>query len=468
MLPWLLDAAYLVFLLAVSPWLVYRRFVQKKPIAGLRAKLTGNLSRPHRDRPCIWFHAVSVGEVLQLQAVLGRMQALYAGYEFVVTTTTGTGYDVARSKYPNCTVRFFPLDFSWAVRRAIVSLKPKLIVLVELELWPNFLLAAKRFDVPVAIINGRISDHSIRSYRRFAWLTRPMLEMCSLVTVQSQTHAERFLDLGAPPARVFQTGNIKFDGVEAQRENPKTAELRRHFGIGEGELVFLAGSTQAPEEEYALTTWESLRSEFPALRLLLVPRHKERFEEVAELVVSRGHGIVRRSQGPVSRESRNESLDPEKGHTVHRTPYATRSSVPQPSTLDSQPVLLLDTLGELSRAWGLADIAFVGGSLTQRGGQNMIEPAAYGAAVLFGPNTWNFRDITEALLARGAALVVHDAAELTATVRRLASDASVRARLGATARQFVLSQQGATDRTIDLLGRLLGVTSSKLRSDRAA
>ena len=202
MLARLLDAAYLVFLAAASPWLAYRFVVRKKLIAGLTTKLTGRLERRHPERRCVWFHAVSVGEVLQLRSVIGRMQAGFPDYELVITTTTGTGYDVAKSKYPHCTVCYFPLDFSWAVKRAMKSLKPRLIVLVELELWPNFLWRAERREIPVAIINGRISESSFRIYRRFRRLIRPLLESCSVIAVQSPTNAERFLDLGAAGAVV--------------------------------------------------------------------------------------------------------------------------------------------------------------------------------------------------------------------------------------------------------------------------
>jgi len=444
MFAWLLDAAYLMFLAAISPWLIVRRLRQKKTIAGLGVKLSGDLKLEQPRRPCLWFHAVSVGEVLQLQTLLTRMQPLYPEHEIVITTTTGTGYDVALKKYPHCTVHYFPLDFSWAVRRALRQLRPSLIVLVELELWPNFLNAAKAASVPVAVINGRISEASFKNYQRFAWLLRPLFESCSLIAAQSPAHAERFLQLGAAPARVFQTGNIKYDGIETDRLNSHTQNLRAFFGIAPDELVFLAGSTQSPEEEFAIQAWETLRGEHTHLRLLLVPRHMERFEEVAELITSRGHDIVRRSLGPEARGAR---------------PEENKLELPDSSTrltpLASSPILLLDTLGELSRAWGLADIAFVGGSLTDRGGQNMIEPAGYGAAVLFGPNTWNFQDVTTALLSREAAVVVRNADELTDVMRELLRDELTRRRLGVSARQFVLSQQGAADRTIALLARVL-------------
>lgn len=465
MLAWAFDAAYVIFLIAVSPWLFYRRFIQKKNLAGLGVKLTGNIRRQDRDRPCLWFHAVSVGEVLQLQALLARVQERYPDYEIVVTTTTGTGFEVAKTKYPNFTVRYFPLDFSWAVRRAMKNLRPKLIVLVELELWPNFLAIAHEREIPVAIINGRISDKSFRTYRRVAWLTRPLLDLCSLIAVQNQPSGERFLQLGAPPSRVIPTGNIKFDGNETNRDNPKTVALRQCFGIQPDELVFVAGSTQDPEEELAIRTWEELRPRFPKLRLLLVPRHKERFEEVAGLVASRGHRILRRSASDIEKERRGEGAKGKKKedtkiHTSHRfepSPPHTRVTLP---TFNTQPILLLDTLGELRHAWGLADIAFVGGSLTNRGGQNMIEPAGYGAAVHFGPNTWNFRDVSEALLSQNAAVVIHDGEELTTMVRRLITNVAARRQMGELARRFVVSQQGATHRTLDLLSRIVGVTPS--------
>jgi 3-deoxy-D-manno-octulosonic-acid transferase len=454
MLGLLLDAAYLLFLIAVSPWLIYRRYSQKKSIAGLAVKLTGNLRRQHPDNPCLWFHAVSVGEVLQLRAVISRMRSDYPGFEFVITTTTRTGFEVAKSNYPDCAVQFFPFDFSWAVRRAMKSLRPKLIVLVELELWPNVLLTARRLEIPVAIINGRISDASFRMYRHFAWLTRPLLETCSLIAAQNSVSAKRFLDLGAPPARVFVTGNIKFDGVETHRSHPRTEELRRSFGIATGDLVFVAGSTQAPEEEYALTAWETLRDNFPSLKLLIVPRHKERFEEVADLIAQRGHTVVRRSTTAQSGQTGSQHM---------------AADNPQSSIFLSHPVFLLDTLGELSKAWGLADVAFVGGSLTNRGGQNMIEPAGYGAAVLFGPNTWNFQEVAQALLSREAAVVIHNAAQMTVEIGRLLGDDAARERLGAAAQAFVLSQQGAVERTVALLGRILPTRyRGECRGQRAA
>lgn len=427
---WFLNLVYSGLLLTVSPLLVYRRIRHGKYRGGWREKLTGSLTRQFPDRRCIWFHAVSVGEVLQLQKVLDETQARFPDAELFVTTTTDTGYDVARTKYPQHTVSYFPLDFTWGVSRALASIKPDLVVLVELELWPNFIFQCRRRQIPLALINGRIGEKSFRGYSRVKPLMRRVLNCFEVLATQNATFARRLQDLGGSADRLAVTGNIKFDRVESDRNNPRTTELRRAFGIKPDEQVLIAGSTQSPEEMYALDAWRMLRKDFPKLRLILVPRHKERFDEVAELVHQRGVPLLRRSES-------SSAL------------YATIRENP------ASPVLLLDTLGELAACWGLADIAFVGGSLTNRGGQNMLEPAGYGAAILFGPNTWNFKEITEALLSRQAARVVRDPDEMLQTLRDLLEHPDQARQMGLIARQFVSEQQGATVRTVDHIARLI-------------
>ena len=391
-MPWILNLAYVVLLLAVSPVLLYRAIVLGKYREGWKQKLLGLLPVRSSREPCLWFHAVSVGEVLQLQTIVRELEAKLPGHEFVITTTTTTGHVVATKQFPQHRVCYFPLDFSWSVRQAIRRVRPAAIVLVELELWPNFILAASRAGIPLILVNGRISEQSYHGYRQVRPLMKQLVQRFAGLLVQNETYAKRLVDLGAPKDRITITGSIKFDRIETDRGNPKTRELRESFGIRAGETVFIAGSTQAPEEEFALETWLTLRRDYPQLRLILVPRHKERFDEVARLVNDRRLPLIRRSR--ISTTCPRCGRGPEWGDPT--------GECAQP------PVLLLDTLGELAACWGLADIAFVGGSLTNRGGQNMIEPAAYGAAVLFGPNTDNFRDVVEALLSRRAARVVTD------------------------------------------------------------
>ncbi len=423
---WLFDLAYLALLVAVSPVLLWRMVVAGKYRTGWGEKLLGRVPIRDSAAPCLWFHAISVGEVLQLEPVLAELRSRLPGVEFVISTTTPTGRSVAVKKFPTDRVCYFPLDFSWAVRAAIGRLRPTAIVLVELELWPNFVLYARRQQIPLALINGRVSEGSSRGYSRIRPLMSRLLDSFEVIAAQNRLYADRLAALGAPHERMHVTGSIKFDRVTTDRTNPRTEELRQVFGIAPTERVFIAGSTQAPEENAAIDAYLASRKAHPNLRLIIVPRHKERFDDVARLIEFRGLALFRRS-APLTMKVKRES-DP--------------------------PVLLLDTLGELAACWGLADVAFVGGSLGTRGGQNMIEPAGYGAALLFGPNTQNFRDVVEMLLAERAACVVQDAADLSKALGDCLADPDRAREAGARAQRLVLAQQGATARTVDLLARL--------------
>jgi 3-deoxy-D-manno-octulosonic-acid transferase len=425
-MPYLLDAVYLLALFVLSPWLLSRALTTGKYRRGLWSKLTGSAALlAGSSRPTAWFHGVSVGEVHLLRQVVALFRRRHPGWECVISTSTDTGFDEARQRFPDLHVFWWPLDFSWAVRRALLRVRPGLVVLAEGEAWPNFVLAAKAHGVPVAVINGRMSPRSRRRYGLAAGLVRRLFARLDLVAAQTEDYAAAYRALGAAPDRVAVTASVKYDGVETDRDNARTQELRRLLGVAPRELVWVAGSTQAPEEEIALGVYRGALAEHPNLRLILVPRQKERFDEVASLLRRAGVPFVRRSDLP-------------------------------PAVSPGRPVILVDTFGELSAVWGLADVAFVGGSLDgRRGGQNMIEPAAYGAAVVFGPHVWNFRDTAERLLHAGAAVRVRDEQELDAAVRRLLGEPAERARLGRAARELVRAQQGATARTVDLLDGLL-------------
>ena len=423
---WLFDLAYVVLLLVVSPILLWRMVVAGKYRTGWSEKLLGRVPIRGGHAPCMWFHAVSVGEVLQLEPVLSELRRRLPTVEFVISTTTPTGRSVAVKKFPADRVCYFPLDFSWAVRDAIRRLRPSVIVLVELELWPNFVLQAHRQGIPLALINGRVSQRSSRGYSRIRPLMARLLNSFEILAAQNATLCPAARRSRALRERLHVTGSIKFDRVTTDRRNPRTEELRQFFGIALGDQVFVAGSTQAPEESAAIDAYLVARKAHSNLRLIIVPRHKERFDEVGRLIELRGLPLVRRSQAPAARDE----------------------SPTQP------PVLLLDTLGELAACWGLADVAFVGGSLGNRGGQNMIEPAGYGAAILFGPNTQNFRDVVELLLADDAARVVRDAADLAQALAECLADRNGAQAAGSRAQKLVLAQQGATARTVDLLAGL--------------
>jgi len=422
--PYLLNIFYLLLILLALPWLVWQSVRKGKYRQGLAAKLLGRVPRRTSQRTCIWLHAVSVGEVNLLAPLIREIQRQRPDWECVVSTTTATGMALAGKKYAGLTVFYCPLDFSWAVAAAVRRIRPNVLVLAELELWPNLVRAARQSGARVAVINGRLSEQSFRGYRRIRPLVARLLRQIDLVAVQDETYAGRFRDLGALPSTVHVTGSLKYDGAQTDRDNPATVRLRRLAGFADEDQVLLAGSTQEPEEAIVLEVYGQLSRSWPGLRLVLVPRHPDRFRAVARLLDNSG------------------------------IPWQRRTALDDHAPNPAARVLLVDVVGELGAWWGTARIAFVGGSLGDRGGQNMIEPAAYGAAVCFGPNTRNFRDVVAAMLAHDAAVVVADGRELSRFVRRCLEDPDYAAALGDRARSLVLGQLGASRRTFDLLAAL--------------
>ncbi len=427
-MPCLLNLIYATLLTALSPMLLLRSLRSGRYREGWGEKFLGHAPPRIGDRPCVWFHAVSVGEVLLLQPILRELIRRRPGWDIVISTTTRTGLVVARRTYPDLVTFYAPLDFSWAARAAVARIRPTVLALVELELWPNLVWAAKSFGARVAIVNGRLSQRSHRGYRRLRVPLGATLRRLDAVAAQTVEYASRFVDLGVPSGRVRVTGSVKFDGLQTDRDNGKTLALRRDLGISPIDLVFVAGSTMEGEEEAALAAYRAALPHHPRLRLVLVPRHAERFESVARWLEAEGETVVRRSRG--------------KSHPS--------------GDGEGSPVILVDTLGELSGVWGLADVAFVGGSLKPgRGGQNMMEPAAYGAALLFGRYTSNFREVVEQLLERGAAKVVDDAEGLAAALIEDLDDPESAEVRGSAARAYVLAQEGASGRTFAEIDRLV-------------
>ncbi len=450
---WLFNLVYFVLLAAFSPLLLYRALKQGKYRRGFKQKYFGRIPRRYnvlngRDSEknfVLWFHAVSVGEVNLLRPLLKKIRETKPDWCCVVSTTSRTGMEVATKLYAeHHTVFYCPLDFSWAVDKAMQRLRPNMLVLAEQEFWPNLIDAAKRYGAKVAIVNGRFGE---AGYKRYLWirsLLAPMFRQLDAVASQNETYAGWFRRLGASSDAIHVIGSMKFDGAATDRNNPTTVRLRELAGISENDLVFLAGSTQSPEESFAVDAFEHLKADFPRLRLILVPRHPERFEEVAAMLDSKEVLWERRSLlKDQSVKQPTESLDGGCSHKAVRP-----------------RILLVDTVGELGAWWGTASIAFVGGSMGTRGGQNMIEPAAYGAATCFGPKTKNFADIVDLLLRGDAAQVVHDQREMELFVRRALEDPEFAERLGGSARQLVQQQLGATERTLHLIESTLISTDS--------
>lgn len=462
-----LNILYGVVVLITSPWLLWRYLRFGKNRRGWSQKLFGFVPRRVSDRPCIWFHAVSVGEVNLLAPVLHRCQLKRPDVELVVSTTTETGYDLARQKYRELTVFFFPMDFTWAVRNAIERIRPSLIVLAELEVWPNFIRGARvrqrlidppndvsvgksRFEIPLAIINGRLSESSWRGYQRLKWLLQSSFRRLNLVAAQNETYADRFRELGCHHDAVIVTGSVKYDGVPTDRMNEKTVQLRKLAGIQPGEFVFLAGSTQLEEDLLAARVYWELIELHPQLRLILAPRHPDRCAALVRALEELGLAVTRRS-----------SLDSAAAAS------APKENGNQPTQIVRQPtVLLIDVIGELGAWWGVADAAYVGGSMGARGGQNMIEPAAYGIPVSFGPHTKNFQTVVSQLLSADAATVVHDQFELNQFLTRALTDPAWAKQTGYRAQQEMRKHHGASNRTVEKLFELMMTPGSGLSRDR--
>ncbi len=446
---WLRNAIYAGLIFCLTPWILKRMVTTGRYRQGWRDKLFGLASLSSgtplmTNAPLIWLHGVSVGEIQLLRPLIEELRAHRPDLRFAVSTTTETGMELARKLLQDSVLLFyFPLDFSWSVRRTLQALKPSLIVLGELELWPNLLDTAHAMQVPIAVVNGRLSERSFRGYQKFFRWTRGMFSKLNSVSAQSATYAQRFVDCGTPPDHVRVTGSLKFDNVSFDRHAPEVESLRRLVGLSDptssGKRVWVVGSTQTDEEKAACSCFARVREEFPDLKLIIIPRHRERFDTVADEL----RRIAACQSSPL--------------HIIRRSTLAV------PVDANDWDVLLVDTIGELRWWWGLAEIAVVGGSFGKRGGQNMLEPAAYGVNVGFGPNTSNFRDVVEMLLASDAAQRIASLDALDAWLLEQLRNPEAGQQRGQSAQKLVEEQQGALQRTGQALLEMLPVTSSPLR-----
>ena len=372
-------------------------------------------------RPTIWVHAVSVGEVLAVGGLVSQMKLGCPEWRILISTTTDTGQKLAKSRFGPDSVFYFPLDFASAVRPYLEALRPRLVILVETEFWPNFLRLSKGSGAQIAVVNARISDRSWPGYRFGRFFSRRILGSIDVFLAQTEEDRKRLVDIGASAGRVEVTGNLKFD-VAPPSPPPIVTSLRsafQHTGTGP---VLIAGSTMEGEEPLLLRAFEIVRGSHPRAVLILAPRHPQRFQQVADLVSSLGLPCWRRSLWS------GEDL--------------------------GGCVLLLDSIGELAAIYALGDLAFVGGSLIEHGGHNILEPAQYGVPILVGPHYENFRDIVNLFRAADAVRVVGPA-ELPLCITELLSHEAERAELGRRAQATIRSQTGATQRTLDRLTALL-------------
>ena len=419
-----------VYFLAVLPATAYGIWRRGKEPGSLRERFGRLPAAVNPDRrPSVWVHAVSVGEALAARPLLRALRAVYPAHRLVVSTTTATGQRVASGFGRDVdAVCYVPFDFPWFVNRALDRIAPALFLVVDTEIWPNLLRACRRRGVGALIVNGRLSDRSFRRYRFARGCMRRVLADVGRVCAQTEEWAQRFVAIGADPARVVVTGSLKFDaagGPAGSAPDPDAGDrLRAAFAFTHSRPVLIAASTLRGEEEPVLRAFARVRGTAPDALLVIAPRHPERFDEARE--------------------------------TARRAGYRVRMrSALAPGSEPGAEVVILNTLGELARLFEIASAGVVGGSLVPAGGHNPIEPAAAGRAIVFGPHMENFADVARELVARGAAIQVRDADALEEALADLMRDGARRSRLGDAARAVVRRNLGATRRTIAAAAELL-------------
>jgi 3-deoxy-D-manno-octulosonic-acid transferase len=413
----------------VSPYFVYQAIRYKKYIGSLRQRLgflpiTFNID----GEDSIWIHAVSVGEALTARALAADLKARYPRLRLFVSTTTIAGQQVARRSLPEAdAVFYFPFDWGFIVKRTLNLVRPRLFVMMETEIWPNLLRLCRKRGVKTVVINGRISSRSYPRYRLVRPFFRRVLADIDRFCMQSDESARRLLDLGGDPARVTITGSLKFDSLELPSSpvhgKPRERVLR-FFRLSPNRTVVVAGSTMKGEEPALLRAFGRIKATMPSALLVLAPRSPERFVEVERLAQSAGFVTTRRTALPIDAEPRAD-------------------------------VVVLDSIGELAQLYQLATVVFVGGSLADHGGHNILEPAIFGKPVVFGPHMQNFKEIADAFLAHDAAIQVHSDRELDDVLLTLVSDPVRRAGLGAAARALVEANRGAKAKTLEIIANLL-------------
>lgn len=430
------------FLLTAGFLLLLPRFAidalrSGKYVTGLRERL-GRIPRLDLSQPVIWLHCVSVGETEAARPLVRELRARLPNYRLVISTTTVTGQQIARRAFAQdaAAIFYFPIDWTWTVRRVLDTLDPAAVLVMETELWPNLLRECGRRAIPVALVNGRISPKSFRRYRWIRGFMRRVLINLKLALMQTDNDAERIAGLGLDDRRIKIVGNMKFDSAPPSAiDRSLASDLGRRFGFTRDQPLIVAASTHAPEEIAVIEAFKNVYQTNEGARLLIAPRHPERFDEVANLLAASGFQWARRTATPSVADA-------------------------------SAAIVLLDSIGELRAAYQLADVAFVGGSLIPHGGQNVLEPAAQGVCVITGAHTHNFAAITRTLLAEDALIQLPDLSTADApraladVLTELLRDDSRRQALGARARTVCEQNRGATQRTAGIIVTMLEASTS--------
>jgi 3-deoxy-D-manno-octulosonic-acid transferase len=439
----ILDCLYLLIGAAISPVVLYRMARHKRYHSGW-AQRFGKITRKNPKKKCIWLHAVSVGEVNATKTIVEELKKRFGDYEIVISTTTDTGFARASSLFGSShTVTYFPFDFSPVMHRAFREIRPAICLLMELEVWPNLVRIAKQQNIPVVVVNGRITERSFSGYKKIKPIAEKIFGKVSLILAQTEEYARRFRQVGAAEEKVIVTSSLKYDTAQITDKVEGADTLAAKLGI-EDEKLWVAGGTGNDEEKILLDVYRNLKQQgrFKNLHLVLVPRKPERFDEVAELIKQNGFDLIRYSD--VKNEGKQSSI-------VNPQPVVSKV---EPSSI----VILGDTMGDLRKFYSLATIIFVGRSLVPMGGSDMVEAAALGKPVLFGPHTFNFKQTVDVLLEGNGAIMVKNEQQLLQTIEKCLSEPDFAEKIAHNGQEVIRKNQGATKKTITEIEKLLRPT----------
>lgn len=422
------DLLYLLAGVIISPVVVYRMVRHKRYLSGWGERF-GKIRRKKPGQKCMWLHAVSVGEVNASKTVVKEFEDKFPDFEVVISTTTDTGFGRATDLFGDKhTVVYFPFDLSCIMRRAFGYIQPAICLLMELEVWPNYVETARRLNVPVVVVNGRISDRSFGRYKIIRPIARNIFRKLTVILAQSEQYAERFVETGAEADKVIVTGSLKYDTAQITDKIKGAHALALQLGIGD-ERLWVAGATGPGEEKIILDVFGRLKEskELCDLRVVIVPRKPERFDETARLISEAGFEFVRYS--------------------------SVKDSNVSPS--GKAAVILGDTMGDLRKFYSLATLIFVGRSLVPMGGSDMAEAAALGKCTIFGPHAFNFKQTVDALLADEGAIMVTDEQKLLETMQKCLFEPDFARQVGRNGRDVIRKNQGATAKTIEEIKKIL-------------
>jgi 3-deoxy-D-manno-octulosonic-acid transferase len=428
-----IDVIYLLVALAVTPMVLYRMVRYKRYRAGWSHRFGRIFRKDPALKKCIWLHAVSVGEVNAAKTIVKELEKKFSDFEIVITATTDTGFARAAEIFgANHKVFYFPLDFSWIMRCVFRNIQPKICLLMELEVWPNFVQIAERLRIPVIVVNGRISDKSFSRYKKIRPITKNIFQKLTLILAQTDEYAQRFKEIGAPKKKVIVTGSLKYDTAQITNK----VEGAKALGTGlkiKRQRLWVAGATGNDEEKILLDVFQNLKQQeqFKNLRLAIIPRKPERFDEVAQLIKQAGFSLIRYSE-----------VKGGKALTAD----------------DKKAVILGDTMGDLRKFYSLATVIFVGRSLVPMGGSDMAEAAALGKPTLFGPHTFNFKQTVKALLEDDGAIMVKDEQDLLDTMQRCLTEPDFAKTIAQNGQDVIRKNQGATAKSVDQIAKFLNRT----------